>query len=314
MRMSLGVRNTHGSGASHRSRSGTKGVSTIIGIVIFFLIFILAVSSTFVWTDNTSKYLQSAKAELEQERLRASENLMYAVANETHILLVNPTSMLVVVNQIWDNEHRQVWNGSQIVPAFDEVYMNLTNTTGHSYRMVTARGNIFDQQYLAYSSNASQPSNVTYAGGGGWNITWFTYYNGSTPGITNLGNTTHASLDLSFTLGGTSTFGGLAYTRAGFNATTRITAQSNIIYAYVYLNDGLSSDLSVANLTISNGTYSVTDIFQQPSANSTTCLKSYAVTPGGNYTLKLNYEIKQLSYTIMHMITVQIINAELARS
>jgi hypothetical protein len=295
-------------------RSGNRGISTIIGIVIFFLIFMLAVSSTFVWTDSTSKYLQSAKAELEEERLRASENLMYVVSNDTHILLINPTSMLVVVNQIWDNEHHQVWNGSIIVPAFDQICMNLTNTTGHSYKIISARGNIFDQQYLAYASNTSQQSNVTYIGGGGWNISWFAYYNVSTPGIVTLGNSTHSSLDLSFDLGGSSTFGGLSYTRAGFNATTRVTALSNTIMAYVYLNDGISTALSVANLTISNGTYSVTDIFQQPSANATSCLKSYAVTQGGTYVLTLNYEIKQLTPTITHTISVQMINAELAGS
>jgi len=312
--MSSGVKNIGGSKQHKpRSRSGRKGISTIIGIVIFFLIFMLAVSSTFVWTDSTSKYLQSAKAELEQERLRASENLMYAVSNDTHILLVNPTSMLVVVNQVWDNEHQQVWNGSLIVPAFDQIYMNLTNTTCHTYKIISARGNIFDQQYLAYTSNTSQPSNVTYVGGGGWNISWFAYYNVSTPGIVTLGNSTHSSLDLSFNLGGASTFGGLAYTRAGFNATTRITAQSDTVMAYIYLNDGISTALSVANFTISNGTYSVTDIFQQPSSNATSCLKSYAVTQGGNYALTLNYEIKQLTSTITHTITVQMINAELSR-
>jgi hypothetical protein len=314
MKMSLGVKivGTTRRSRTH-SRASKKGISTIIGIVIFFLIFMLAVSSTFVWTDSTSKYLQSAKAELEQERLRAYENLFYAVSNETHILLVNPTSMLVVVNQVWDNGHQQVWNGSLIVPAFDEVYMNMTNTTGHSYKIVSARGNIFDQQYLGYSSNASQPSNVTYIGWGGWNISWFAYYNVSTPGIVTLGNTTHSSLDLSFNLGGASTFGGLSYTRAGFNATTSVTALSDTIMAYVYLNDGISTALSVANLTISNGTYSVTDIFQQPSSNATSCLRSYAVTAGGNYTLILNYEIKQLTPTITHTITFQMINAELAR-
>ncbi len=300
------------SSTARNSPRSNRGVSTIIGIVIFFLIFMLAVSSTFVWTDSTSKYLQSAKAELDQERLRASENLMYAVANDTHILIVNSTSMLVVVNQIWDNEHLQIYNGSTIVPAFDQIYMNVTNTTGHSYKIVTSRGNIFDQRYLG-NTNASQPTNVTYIAGGGWNISWFSYYNGSTPGIWRIGNTTHSSLDFSFTLGGTSTFGGLTYTRAGFNATTKITAQSSTIATYAYLNDGASTELSYANLTISNGSYSVTTIFQQPTINSTSCLSLYSVTQGGNYTLTLNYEIKQLTPATSHMISFQMLNAEFAK-
>lgn len=312
MKTSSGDKAKSGFSRSGNRSHGRKGISTIIGIVIFFLIFMLAVSSTFVWTDNTSKYLQSAKAELEQERLRASENLMYAVTNDTHIMLVNPTSMLVVVNQIWDDNHTQVWNGSTIVPAFDQMYMNLGNTTGHSYKVVSARGNIFDQKYLGAMTNATQPANVTYLGGGGWNVSWFTYYNGSSPGLISLGNNTHDSLDFSYTLGGTWSFGGPEYTRAGFNATTKVTALTNTIWVYVFLFDGISTQLSVANFTISNATSSRTDIFMQASGNVTSSLKSYPVTPGGNYTLRLNYEIKQPTPTITHVVSVQIINAELA--
>lgn len=297
------------SGGRSRGRK-KKGISTIIGIVIFFLIFILAVSSTFIWTDNTSKYLQAAKAELEEGRLRAQENLLYTVSNQTHILLVNPTSMLVVVNQIWDNSHNQVWNGTLIVPAFDQVFVNMTNTTNKTYKMVTNRGNIFDQIYYGPPYGGS-PVTPALTNASGWNVTWYRY-DGATS--TTLGNNVHNSLDISWTFGGAWSFGTPLTQRAGFNATTKVIAKQNTIFAYLMLiDDPAIGNYSTINFTIwDGGSYFNTVKTQMPINTSYPSFFTFAVEAGKTYDLFVSYQIVQPAPTTVHSVTIQLINVELA--
>jgi len=149
-----------------------KGVSTIIGITIFLLIFAIAVSYTFAWTQNTGSYLQTVNQQVDLDRLKLGENLMVTALNTTAVTVTNPTGNVIIVDQIWSGG-LPVWSGQQgISNNYGNCTFNNATSGNGQFTVVTTRGNIFSGGLQSQLAAATRRS---------WGIYW--YYNGSTTNL-----------------------------------------------------------------------------------------------------------------------------------
>jgi len=179
MRITMGIRKRNlvkertntGSNARVANRR-RKGVSTIIGITIFLLIFAIAISYTFAWTQNTGSYLQTVNQQVDLDRLKIGENLVVSAINTTTLTVTNPTGNPIVVTQIWSGvfsgaAYIPVWSGLQGISGFGNLTFitNATNGNGQ-YKVVTLRGNIFSGGLQSQLAAATQRA---------WQVNW--YYN-----------------------------------------------------------------------------------------------------------------------------------------
>jgi len=142
-----------------------KGVSTVVGMTIFVLIFALVASYSFVWTSELNKYVENVRVDMREEQLRAHEVLVVTPINETAISVQNPTSEVVVVTQIWSG-HDLLWTGQRGVPPFSSVAFpsfDRSKTDG-SFRVVTLRGNIFSGSYADMMERIQKRT---------WTVSWY---------------------------------------------------------------------------------------------------------------------------------------------
>lgn len=129
-------------------RESKKGVSTVVGMAIFVLIFALVASYSFIWTGELNSYIENVRADLREGQIRAQELLVVNPINETAISVNNPTSEVIVVTQIWSG-HDLLWIGQRGVPPFSNVTFpsfDRSQTDG-TFRVITLRGNIFSGSY-----------------------------------------------------------------------------------------------------------------------------------------------------------------------
>jgi hypothetical protein len=141
-----------------------KGVSTIIGITIFLLIFAIAVSYTFVWTQNTGNYLQTVNQQVDLDRLKIGENLVVSAINATALTITNPTANVIIVYQIWSNG-QPVWSGQQGISGYGN-WTTSTSSGNGQFKVITMRGNIFSGGLQSQLATATQRA---------WQVNW--YYN-----------------------------------------------------------------------------------------------------------------------------------------
>ncbi|MEN3052136.1 MAG: hypothetical protein ABC596_10045, partial [Candidatus Methanosuratincola petrocarbonis] len=147
-----------------------KGVSTVIGMAIFLIIFAMAASYTFIWTQYFADYSSAVKAQIESEQLRGSERLGVEVnvnGSSYWLNVSNPTAQVAVVTQVWSNHQYQT--GEWGIPAFGWTRINVTPAISNpdgNFKVVTLRGNIFEGTY--------SPPGTEVAGR--WRLVW---YNGS---------------------------------------------------------------------------------------------------------------------------------------
>lgn len=169
--MTLGIRKRNlvkerantGSNARVTNRR-RKGVSTIIGITIFLLIFAIAVSYTFAWTQNTGSYLQTVNQQVDLDRLKIGENLVVSAINTTALTITNPTANVIVVDQIWSGGLK-VWSGEQGISGYGNWTINTSSGNGQ-FTVITLRGNIFSGGLQSQLAAATQRA---------WQVSW--YYN-----------------------------------------------------------------------------------------------------------------------------------------
>lgn len=228
-----------------RPRSGRKGVSTIIGITIFLLIFAIAISYTFAWNSQVGNYLKAVKAQVNLDQQQAGEKLIVKPFNSTFVEISNPTVNTIVVSQIW-SEGLEVWHGQQGVPPYGNYNASgFINPTGSSnFEVVTLQGSIF---------SGKGPSLATSV----WQVNW--YYNNtetfsnnnSTLELSNntpVGNTSwdNVNLEWSWTIYNNPVIGSISMNSTdmmGFVATTTLIklTDNNSIATINYFTDGNSS-------------------------------------------------------------------------
>jgi hypothetical protein len=180
MRMNMGIRKRNL--VKERANTGSnvkvanrrrKGVSTIIGITIFLLIFAIAVSYTFAWTQNTGNYLQTVNQQVDLDRLKIGENLIVSAINTTALTVTNPTGNVIVVDQIWSGG-QPVWSGQQGISDNYGNWTFITNATSGNgqFMVVTLRGNIFSGGLQSQLATATQRA---------WQVNWYYNNNASSP-------------------------------------------------------------------------------------------------------------------------------------
>jgi hypothetical protein len=142
------------------ARSGRRGVSTIIGITIFLLIFAIAVSYTFAWNQQVGNYLNAVKTQVDLNQQQASEKLIVSPYNDTFLTIYNPTVNTIVVREIRTGG-QDVWNVSQGIPPYSSWSPpNIASGNGN-FEVVTVRGNIFS------GSASTTPSSQV------WQVSWY---------------------------------------------------------------------------------------------------------------------------------------------
>jgi hypothetical protein len=152
------------------SGSGRKGVSTVVGMTIFLLLFAIAVAYVFMWSQNSGIYIDTVKKQVDFERSRLTENLIVTAKNLTTVLVENPTAGVIVVTQVWSNNN-MTWGPGEIgVSPFGTV--EIVGNTGWvgdgNFTVVTYRGNIFSGGIKTQMELSTRRS---------WEVTW--YWNGS---------------------------------------------------------------------------------------------------------------------------------------
>ncbi|MEN3053443.1 MAG: hypothetical protein ABC606_06470 [Candidatus Methanosuratincola petrocarbonis] len=144
-----------------------KGVSTVIGMAIFLIIFAMAASYTFIWTQYFADYGIAVRYQIEAERLRSSERLAVEVnmnGSSYWLNVSNPTAQVAVVTQVWSNHQNQT--GEWGIPAFGWTRINISSSISNpdgNFRVVTLRGNVFEGSY--------SPPGTDFAGR--WSVVWY---------------------------------------------------------------------------------------------------------------------------------------------
>ncbi len=202
-----------------------KGVSTVIGMAIFLIIFAMAASYTFIWTQYFADYSSAVKAQIESEQLRGSERLVVEVnvnGSSYWLNVSNPTAQVAVVTQVWSNHQYQT--GEWGIPAFGWTRINVTPAISNpdgNFKVVTLRGNIFEGTY--------SPPGTEVAGR--WRLVW---YNGS--GV--FGTSYMGSLNLRWYKEVGSITGA-----TGFNASAKVVALNET--AYILIKAPLAESVQV---------------------------------------------------------------------
>lgn len=276
--------------------SKRKGVSTVIGAAIFLLIFTLAVSAVFVWTQSYANYVEAAREESAFVVEKNMEELMLMFLNSSGKLAViarNPTPMTIIVTQVWSNH--SVQTGEWIIPAKSRVTISTTlDYKGMILsKVVTSRGNVFSgTQTIGEGEVGGELSEEDIMEAGRWYVQW---YNLSARQVfdTKLGNSYWQSLSITFSWGAAENdpiFG--PYTQVGFNATTRVVALGTKMYINWYVNE----DCRVI----------VKEIGADTGWNSGAGYLEADVSPGGVYTVTVLYS----RWTGAPYLTLNLVNAD----
>lgn len=143
-----------------------KGVSTVVGMTIFLLLFAIAVAYVFMWSQNSGIYIDTVKKQVDFERSRLTENLIVTAKNLTTVLVQNPTAGVIVVTQVWSNNN-MTWGPGQIgVSPFGSI--EIVGNTGWegdgNFTVVTYRGNIFSGGLMTQLEISTRRS---------WEVTWY---------------------------------------------------------------------------------------------------------------------------------------------
>jgi hypothetical protein len=209
-----------------------KGVSTIVGSMIFLSIFILSITAIIIWTQNYVNYAENIREELEFMIEKSRENLIVNSINSSGKLTLainNPTSQTIILKQIWANHSFQL--GEWIIPANSLVYIDTTLDYVNTSKVVTSKGNIFS----VIPKLEGIVEGIVEKGK--WYVQW---YNLSDRRVFDkkIGESYWYDLCISFDWAPSITDPVCGpYTKVGFNATTRIVALSSKIYINWYVGE-----------------------------------------------------------------------------
>jgi hypothetical protein len=141
-----------------RSRGGSKkGISTVVGMAIFFLIFALGVASVWAWQQTLTDYTEVGDQQIGLDMLRIEERLEVNVINMTALSLENPSDQPVQVRGVVSN-NTILWSGTREVPPFSSTILRVAPGGDGTFVIVTMRGNIYatglEEQELAVGKGA----------------------------------------------------------------------------------------------------------------------------------------------------------------
>jgi hypothetical protein len=141
------VRNRRG------SLRGKKGIGSLVGMAIFLLLFSMAVSYVYLWSQNTVQHVTTFKEQSALDDAKLRENLLITPINSKALNITNPTTQTIVVSQIWSN-HSLIWSGNlAIAPFSSNLFSNPSSPANGAFEVVTTLGNIFNggltQQFSA---------------------------------------------------------------------------------------------------------------------------------------------------------------------
>lgn len=146
-------------------RNSRKGVSTVVGMTIFVLIFALVASYSFLWSNELVGYIENVKIEMREQHIRSQELLVVTPINESAVRVHNPTSEVVVVTQIWSG-HAPLWLGQQGVAPYSNFTFpdfGLSQADG-TFRVYTLRGNVFSGSYVDLMGEIKKRA---------WEVSWY---------------------------------------------------------------------------------------------------------------------------------------------
>lgn len=269
-----------------------KGVSTIIGMTIFFALFALTVSYSLIYTQYVSNNAAAVVAETEFENQRAAEILQVTTINATNINVVNPTTQPITIVQIWNSTHNQNLTVAQIVPPLSNYYIsNLTSTDGY-FKLITQMGNIF---YSLSEPKANQSVTINFFASKSWNVTYWVNNPNNIVGTASLS-------DLSFSMNYVnSSWGVVNVTKFGFNASTSIKPNANIVNVSISLFSPLipqNPGTSIVKITLNNTNQTI---------YSSGFMSFLGMSQSSTYPMQID-----ASFTTSQTITVTIVGADFA--
>lgn len=143
-------------------------------MTLFVLIFALAVSYAFIWSQNFAGYVDTLRKELGNEMIRSGEQIVVSPFNSTSLTISNPTSEVVVVTQVWSNK-TLLWLGERGISPFGSTYYNFNGSNADGqFKVVTSRGNIFSGSAVDQFQKSINRA---------WQVEW--YYNYTFAGSAN---------------------------------------------------------------------------------------------------------------------------------
>ncbi len=146
-------------GSRGRSR---KGISTVVGMAIFFLIFALGVASVWAWQQTLTEYTEVGDQQIGLDMLRIAERLEVNVINMTALTLENPSDQPVQVRGVISND-TILWLGTCEVLPFSSVILRVAPGGDGTFMIVTMRGNIY---------SAGLQDQLLAVGKGAWHVTF----------------------------------------------------------------------------------------------------------------------------------------------
>jgi len=279
-------------------RGRRRGVSTVIGAVIFLLIFAVAMTAMLAWAQSYASYVDVVREDQEFQNLRMMEELSLSFLNSSGKLLVeagNPTPRMIIITQVWSNH--TVQTGEWAVPAKTRVPINtdLSYAGMTASKVVTSRGNLFSGAQSTTGEDGiggTGLSIIDIIEAGRWYVQW---YNLSSRRVFDmkLGESYWETTSLTFQWGAASNdpvFG--PYTKVGFNATTRLVALNTTMYINYYVNEDCR--IILPELGIDTGW------------NNGTGYVEASVSPGGIYTVTVLYS----RWTGAPFLTLNFVNAD----
>jgi len=269
-----------------------KGISSLIGIIFFLLIFTLALTYVFFWSQNTSNYADTVQTNINYQQQRAAEMLQVTTTSQglglSTINVTNPTPNVIIITQVWNSSHAMVWSGSDPIASFAYIILPSLVSSDGNLEVITSNGNVF-------YSTLQTPS-------GYWDVS---FWAANQNNIILLGNTTWTELSFSRVYGNATTWGNQSYQTFGFNATTYIQPTINTTAITIYI--GLISPNQSANnatILLENSTYAYPTYYY----NGSPALFPN-VNPSSRYFLQINY-VDNATTVYPQTITVTIVGAD----
>jgi hypothetical protein len=215
-------------------RHRDKGVSTLIAMMALVLVFMLAMTYSFFLIQSTNQYALTVMEETEFKTQQSDEILLATTIITHNINVSNPTALPITIAQIWNSNHYQNLTSPVVVLPFSNTnngtgifsnspIPNLISNDGY-FSLITQRGNIF---YSVPGVNATRNSTSL---GGHWGVTFWA----SNSSTYILGSATWYQLSFSKSYDNSS-WGVMNLQKFGFNASSLVLPQKNLISVYVGL-------------------------------------------------------------------------------
>lgn len=129
-----------------RTSCRESAISTVVGALIFLMVFLAAVSAVYIIVNSLASYASNVRSFQEREVLRAHERVAVAVFNQSGLAclyLKNESPTLTIAEYAWVN-HTAVRLGIPLPPGEPALFnTSIPYEGGAVAKIVTFRGNVF---------------------------------------------------------------------------------------------------------------------------------------------------------------------------